>query len=435
MTAQSAPTRNGADQAPTLFSLFRNRNFTLLWLAQFISAMGAFMTTLATSIIIFRATGTVASVGLLLLLAYLPGVLLGCFAGVAADRFDRKRIMIGAELLRGLMLLALPFLLTHNLIWLYIVTAASNAVKQFFDPAQSSVIPAIVEEKQLAQANSLLSVSYNGAEIFGLMAAGLLAAQFDPVWAFYVDGLTFLLSAFSLLGLRLPSASRGQSDTPQNFFLLIGEGLHHIKGTHGLNRLFLLYIPVFIIFGLFNAVDLPFIVRTVKSELISGEFLFGLLEAGGLVGFIIGSLFMARWADQLWNGQWVVLSFIGMGLCTLFYAHSALLTSLLALKVIYCVMNAFSYVGRQLLIQRETPAGLLGRVSSAFFMERDLCFMTGMALAFVGDRFPLPWVVTAIGLSVLFCGLVGWGVPGLGRTLAPQTTIQPTLGEPALAKN
>src|SRR5262245_52586825 len=125
---------------PSMFAVFRRRSFTLLWLAQFVSTLGNGLTTIAASILIYRFTGSAWSVGLMLLSAALPGLLVGLLAGVIVDRFDRKRIMITANLICALLVAAIPLALSLGSLCLYFLVALSSAVAQFFAPAQASVL-------------------------------------------------------------------------------------------------------------------------------------------------------------------------------------------------------------------------------------------------------------------------------------------------------
>src|SRR5512135_2593199 len=85
------------------FSVYRNRNFTLMWSGQLVSTMGSALTALAASIYVYRLTNSALSVGLMLRATAAPSLLVGLFAGVFVDRFDRKKIMITADVLRGLL--------------------------------------------------------------------------------------------------------------------------------------------------------------------------------------------------------------------------------------------------------------------------------------------------------------------------------------------
>ncbi len=88
-------------ERPSTFAVFRNRSFTFLWLGQLVSTIGSALTSLAASIVVFRLTGSALSVGLMLIATSAPTLILGLIAGVFVDRYDRKRIMIIADIARA----------------------------------------------------------------------------------------------------------------------------------------------------------------------------------------------------------------------------------------------------------------------------------------------------------------------------------------------
>jgi MFS family permease len=100
------------------FSVFRNLNFSLLWVGQVVETIGASLTSLAASILVYRLTGSAASVGLMLMASAAPTILVGLMAGVAVDRYDRKRIMVIADVTRAVLVLLIPFLIPFSMAWL-----------------------------------------------------------------------------------------------------------------------------------------------------------------------------------------------------------------------------------------------------------------------------------------------------------------------------
>ena len=152
-----------AKSKPSMFSVFRSRSFTLLWIGQLISAIGSSLTTLAASILVFRITGSTLSVGLMLI-ATAPTVLIGLFAGVIVDRYDRKRILLGSDLLRAILIFLIPILIPLNIAWLYVIVALTSSITQFFDSAHASVLPETKTDEELASANSLMAISSVGAQ-------------------------------------------------------------------------------------------------------------------------------------------------------------------------------------------------------------------------------------------------------------------------------
>jgi MFS family permease len=123
------------------FAVFRNRNFSLLWSGQLISTIGTALSSLAASIYVFRLTDSALSVGLMLMATAAPSLLVGLFAGVFVDRYDRKKIMITADLIRAALVFLIPFLVPSNIIWLYIIIMLTSAIGQFLEPAHESVLP------------------------------------------------------------------------------------------------------------------------------------------------------------------------------------------------------------------------------------------------------------------------------------------------------
>src|SRR5512137_173505 len=120
--------------APSPFAVFRRQNFRLLWSGQLVSTIGSSLTSLAASILVYRETGSALSVGLMLMATAAPSLVLGLIAGVFVDRWDRKRIMIIADLVRAVLVLAIPFLIPTSIAWLYVIVLLSSVVGQFFDP-------------------------------------------------------------------------------------------------------------------------------------------------------------------------------------------------------------------------------------------------------------------------------------------------------------
>src|SRR5512134_2493468 len=126
MTALAAPIA-----PPTPLAVFRKQSFTLLWLGQLVTEMGTALTSLAASIYVYQLTGSALHVGLMMMASAAPTLLVGLVAGVFVDRYDRKRIMIAAEVIRFLLIGALPLLMPHGVGWLYIMVMLSGAVGQF----------------------------------------------------------------------------------------------------------------------------------------------------------------------------------------------------------------------------------------------------------------------------------------------------------------
>ena len=251
---------------PSPLAIFRNRNFTFLWLGQLVSTIGSSLATLAASILVFRLTGSALSVGLMLMATAAPSLVVGLIAGVFVDRFDRKRIMIAADLLRGGLVVLIPILIPYNIVWLYVIIMLTSAIGQFFEPAHASVLPEIASDEELAAANSFIAISSFGSTAIGFAASGLIAAQFGIEWAFYLDGLSFVLSALFIYLVRIqPTVAKGRA-TVKTVVRNLRSGLSFLFENPILKSLYLVSLPVFLSFGLWNSLLLPFAIRALQAS-------------------------------------------------------------------------------------------------------------------------------------------------------------------------
>jgi MFS family permease/CRP-like cAMP-binding protein len=414
---------------PSTFAVFRRRNFTLLWIAQFISTIGNGLLGVAASILIYRLTGSAMSVGFMLLAAAMPNLFVGLIAGVVVDRFDRKRIMIWANVVCALAVAAIPIMLPRGIIWLYFLVALSSAVEQFFAPAQASVLPETAPDEQLMAANAMMTISLYGAVTIGCAAGGLIASMSTLTTAFVLDALSFVLSALCIAWLNVaPLASREHTGSAGTGTLSnLRAGLAFVRRTPVLRSLVLVFGLTFVDYGLTNSLMLPFIKRAMRGT----DFQYSLIEALFAVGFVAGSLIMANMADRLHAGQWIAISILGMGVFTVGLALGRQVSVVIACSTMIGLLNAPSYLGRQLLIQRTTPREIRGRVSSVFFVLRDTGLMTGMAAAGLADLLDVRLLLLITALGLVACGALSLILPGLGQRTAEWRRILDMLRAPA----
>jgi CRP-like cAMP-binding protein/predicted MFS family arabinose efflux permease len=321
--------------------------------------------------------------------------------------------MIAADLIRALLVGAIPFLLPFGIVWLYIIVLLSSAAHQFFDPAHESVLPEVASEEELAAANSMLAISSFGSTAIGFAAAGLIAAKFPIEWAFYLDALSFLVSATCVALVRVAPNSVEETTAIADVARDLRAGARFLLESPVLRSLLIVCVPTFIGFGLTNTLLLPFSLRALNAT----EFEYGLQEGLTSVGFVLGSLLMARLADRLREGQWMAVSFLGMAAVGMLYALSSSVPMAVALMLVSGLLNAPSAIGRRLAIQRNTTSEVRGRVSSAFLVTRDLVFLIGMAAAGLADVVDVRLLMLASSLIVMLAGVLVLSLPGLRQSV------------------
>jgi CRP-like cAMP-binding protein/MFS family permease len=400
--------------SPSTFSIFRNRNFSLLWTGQLVSTMGSALTSLAASIYIYRLTGSALSVGLMLMATAAPSLVVGLFAGVFVDRYDRKKIMITADILRAGLILLIPILVPLNVSWLYVMVMLTAAIGQFYDPAHESVLPEVASDEELAAANSMMAISSFGSTAIGFAAAGLIASAANINWAFYLDAVSFLFSAVCVFLIRIKPIQAEEDTSVKLVVKNLRAGIHQLFRTPILKSLFLVQIIVLISFGLSNALLLPFAVKALNAN----EFQYGLQEGITSIGFVIGSLLMAKVFDRLQAGAWMAISYLGMGILGVIYSFLFSIPLAILICALSGLFNAPAAIGRRVIVQRNTPAEMRGRVSSAFFVSRDVLFLIGMAAAGLADYMSIRVLYLISALMLVLAGVVIFFLPQLGQSRA-----------------
>src|SRR5829696_2529784 len=336
-----------------------------MWLAQLVSTAGSSLTDLAAGIYVYQQTNSAFLVGVTLMATAVPSLVVGLVAGVFVDRYDRRSVMIASNLGQAVIVAIIPFLIGVDVSLLFVAILVNAGVKQFFDPAYEALIPEIASDEELTAANAFLQIASFGSTAIGFAAAGLIASQFSISWAFWIDSLTFLFSAACISLLKVRSKPE-QSDEETSVGLVLAN---------------------------------------LKEGLTS-------------VGFVAGSLFMAKYADRLQTGLWVFVGTMGMGIAGVFYGLSPTIGVAIVFVMLSGFFNSPSAVARQTLLQRNTPRELRGRVFSALFVMRDVIFLAGMAAAGLADIINVRVLLIAASLILCTVGAVALFVPGIGRPAA-----------------
>ena len=399
---------------PSMFAIFKKRDFRYLWTAQLVSTIGSSLTDLAAGILIFQRTNSALAVGLMLMATAIPSLFVGLVAGVFVDRFDRKKIMIASDLLRALIVVSIPFLVQIDILLLYVAVILASAVKQFFDPAEQSVLPDVASEEELSAANAFLSISSFGSTAIGFAAAGFLASTGDIALAFYVDGLTFLVSAACVFAVRIAPMVSDEVTSVRAVVQNLRAGVSMLLATPILRSTLIVFAPVLFAFGLWNVLLLPFAIETLGGS----EFEYGLQEGLTSLGFVAGSLLMAKYIDRLPEGTWMVVSFAVMGVVGILYGLASNIWVAIVLVMISGFAQPPSSIARSLILQRNTPREFRGRVFSAFFVTRDVLFLLGMATAGLADIIDIRLLIIVASTILIGAAVLAQVMPGLGRPAA-----------------
>ena len=372
-----------------------NRNFRRLWLAQIVSEIGDWFYTLSIYTLLLQLTGHASSVALALVLQVLPQTFVGPTAGVVNDRLRRKHVMIAADLVRVVVVLAMLLVRSPSMVWLvYPLLLAETIMAAFFEPARNSVIPNIAAKGEVLIANTLSSATWSVNLLIGASVGGVVAAFFGRDAVFVLNGLSFLASAILIGGMHFaePHAEAAPPLRPRDLvdFSPVLEGVRYIRNHRTLlPAVFakageLMIGPSWVIFTVMGAHE--FAVHWHNVDAARGAMLgMSILLGGRGLGALAGPLIAARWAAR--SDRRLQLG-IFLGYLTIAAGYGILGSTRTVWTASACAMLAHAggstvWVFSTTLLQLHTDDRFRGRVFSA---DLGFSMLTIAAGAYVCGR-------------------------------------------------
>ena len=351
-------------QSPYL-RLFANRNFSLLWTGQLISLIGDRIHLIALGALVV-GRGSALEVGIVFAMTAVPSVFLGPLAGVLVDRWDRRRTMIGCDLVRAILVLAVPLAFEVHIGLVYAIAFAIATVTLLFRPAKTAVIPSVVGDRDLVAANSALSVPETAADLFGFPIAGLIVTALSSVLgaAFVLDAGTYVVSAVLLWAMILPRqvAEVTERISIGALWREMAEGFAFLWRQPALMSNTLLSAVAQVAVGTEVVVSLLYAQTVVDRGALSFEQMYALILTAVAVGSVLAGIAVGAVGDRFPKGPMVIAGFIGMGLSLVI---AGLTTDPTLAIVAFFVGGAFNMVfiiPTVALFQELTPQRLMGRV-------------------------------------------------------------------------
>ena len=398
-----------------MIATLRQRDFSLLWFGGVLSVIGDFFLFIALPFFVYERTGSVVATGAMFAAETLPRLLLGSVAGVFVDRWDRKRTMILSDLSRALILLPLLAVAFGGPIWLvYAVAVVEASVSQFFLPAKNALVPKLVEERQLAAANSLNSIGEQIPSLVGPLLGGALLGFVGLSGLVLLDIGTYLVSAalISLISVRSVAPQEEPNvDAQALTSAWVGalrewlEGLRLVGRDSRVAAVFAVVAVAMVGEGVITVL----IVIFVKDVLGGGAPQFSwIITAYGLGGIAGG--FLAAWlSGVVGETRLLALSAAANGILLFAMFNLAVLPLVVALGVPAGATVVGWFVGAQTLLQKWVPARYMGRVFGAYETTQALLLLAGMGLAAV-LAVPLGSVavLSAVGVVYFLAGLAAW---------------------------
>lgn len=389
--------------------LQQNPNFRWLWGGQVVSLLGDWFNLIASAILIAELTGSGLAIGVLFTIRMLAPFVIAPLAGICADRYNRKHLLIITDLARAVIVIGFLFVREASDIWLlYALTILLFGVSGFFSPARSAILPDITSPQELGTANTLGAATWSVMLAVGAAIGGLTTGLFGSQTAFVIDGFTFAISAALLLKIKLPGPPSATSETsgrakvsvlrymlqhPDILFIAMHKAAISLLMSTGVQVILVEIAKSYFVIGVGGALSL------------------GMMYCMNGVGSGVGPILARHWTgdrDQPLRtsiGIGYLIASIGIAITATLYNFGIVLFGGFVRSIGGGIAWVFS---TQLLLQRA-PNEIRGRIFGTEFALFTL--MGGASSLITGallDRFQLQTILWGMGALNIIPALLWW---------------------------
>ncbi|HEY7603890.1 MAG TPA: MFS transporter [Gaiellaceae bacterium] len=379
-------------------------SFRLLFWSYLASGLGTFLAVIALSVDVWDRTHSGVWVSALLIADFLPAVAIGLLLGPLVDRLSRRRLMVGADLVRLTAFVLLTFTVTPGQI--VALALLAGVATGFARPAAYAGLPNLVSADELPRANALLRLAEQLTITVGTLIGGIVVAAAGPDPAYVVNAVSFGVSALLLLRIPATLLQQGRVES-RGYWHDLGDGFRLVLRSRPLLAVLLSWNLAMITVAFVNVSE----VALAKVSFGAGDFGFGLLWSANGLGAVIGALFASTLLER--RGMTLVYGLaIGlMGVANIAVSGSPTVWVASVFVVFSGIGNATALVCNTLLVQRGAPDQVRGRAFT-LIMGTNFAFL-GLGMAVAGplvDALGARWVWGIAGGIALVSALTGFAL-------------------------
>ncbi|HUS06253.1 MAG TPA: MFS transporter [Bryobacteraceae bacterium] len=359
-----------------VFKAFEYREFRLLWVGACTSSIGTWMQTVAQSWLVFRLSQSAFMLGLDSFLGQIPIFLFSLLGGVIADRMDRRKLLVGSQVVQMTCAFSLAAMFAYFHVQVWEILALSFVVglaQAFGGPAYQALIPTLVDAKDLPNAIALNSIQFNLARVVGPALGGIALTELGAAWCFSLNGVSFIAVIVSLLALQMRPIPPRSGDS---ILKSMKEGIAFIRKQPAMEPLICLAFLMTLL-GVPLITFLPVVVQDVfHMGPVMGPKIFTLLLCTSGAGAVAGALIVAALGHVHNKGQVALMTLIGLGTLMAAFALSRNLTLSCVLLFLAgaALIGVFAMISS--LVQLIAPDQMRGRVMSVY----NVAFRGGMPI-------------------------------------------------------
>lgn len=383
----------------------RHRNFQLFFSGQLISLVGTWMDNVAEGWLVYRLTHSSLLLGVATFAGQIPVFLLAPVGGMIADRWDRRKIIIGTQsafMVFAFILATLTLARIVTVKEVIVLAACMGAVNAVDIPTRQAFLVEMVGRDDLMNAIALNSSMFNAARVVGPSIAGVLVAWKGEGWCFFANSMSYIAVILGLVAMKVKRREIVHVPSPIEH---IAEGFRFARDTAPIRAILLLIALVSLVATPYSVLMPIFAARVLHGSART----LGVLMAASGVGALTGALVLAARSGIRGLGRWVARACGGFGVALILFSFSRsyFLSVLLLVPVGFCVMVQMA--SSNTLIQAMVPDRLRGRIMSIYSMMFMGMVPLGSLLAgAVADRIGASWTV-AIGGLVAIAGAILFG--------------------------
>ena len=370
-----------------------------------------------------RTPGSAIALAKLISFTIIPVFLVGPIAGAWVDRLNKRNVMIISDLLRGILILMIPFfILSKQILPIYLAIFLAFSISRFFIPSKMAIIPDLVSKDKLLVANTLADTTHMVGNVMGLVVAGILVniRSIGAIGGFYIDAATFFISAILITMMAQKefvahvaedlkvTRQALENSIRKSIFEEVKEGIRYLKQYNEMH--FIVYVFFLLMAGLgaISCVVIVFIQESFGTATLDLG-LIGLFLVGGL---LLGALIYGKVGQRVEKKEAILISFITTGIAVILFAFfvrkypNVLVSGLLSGLIGMAASPIMTSVNT--LTHETMPIEARGRTFSSLEAVIHLAFLIFMFLAAYSakyiDRF---WILIAVGVIFSVCGLMG----------------------------
>ncbi|WP_069650119.1 MFS transporter [Caloranaerobacter ferrireducens] len=397
-------------------------NFLLYSLGLLVSLFGTNVYTFTIGLYVLKVTGSGLSFATTLVLSTIPVVLINPFAGVLADKLNRKILVVSMDLINGILFIGL-FLFSKyyglSLAIIYISTFINNCFTAIFNVSMDSAMPNIVSKNNLMKLNSITKIIISITMILGPMVGGIFFALINIKTFIVINGLSFLLSGITELFIDFQYCKENvieEKSEKLTFYEEVKEGYKYILGKFDIVMMIAIFIILNFAIGFSIQVPLPFVINDVLK--ISTKY-FGIIQSMLAIGFILGALIINRYGEKWVHYKVIANMCIMIGITTVLMTIPVFpgvsFSSEIILVIYYCFITMILGGSISLIditattyLQIIIADNFRGRVMSLQFSLVKIILPLALILSgFAIDFMPIH-VVLLFGSFLIFMSVTIW---------------------------